>query len=362
MSRQYVSGSLHILTVAIISMSLAFTALPAASTEAASTDFGLVNGRFYTQTATQRDFETRGYAITNADSIPFWSTYQRLGGVDILGYPISRRFIWDGYICQALQRGVLQWHADTGQVQLVNTMDHLTDLGKDDYFARERHVPLPALVTLQHDGTVDSITSVRLGWLDNAPAMRTFFARAADPVATFGLPSSPMADVGPAMAMRFQRAVMYQWKNDFPWAKAGTITLANTGEFLKEAEVLPAVALEPEPAPPMRDRQETPRSAPRPDNRVSGVATWYGAYFHGRTMANGRVYNMWNPGTAAANIYPLGTRLRVTRVATGQSIVVTVTDRGAFRNPIIVDLSYAAFASLADPDEGVIRIIVEPLD
>jgi rare lipoprotein A len=98
------------------------------------------------------------------------------------------------------------------------------------------------------------------------------------------------------------------------------------------------------------------------ERSLGGVATWYGADFQGSPMANGEPYDMWDPGTAASNIFPLGTRLRVTRVETGQSVVVRVTDRGAFRNPILVDLSYAAFTSLAHQDEGVIRVIVEPVD
>jgi rare lipoprotein A len=92
-----------------------------------------------------------------------------------------------------------------------------------------------------------------------------------------------------------------------------------------------------------------------------GIATWYGASFQGLTMANGSTYNMYNPTTTAANVYPLGTWLRVTRLTTGESIFVQVTDRGAFRYPDIVDLSYAAFSELANPSEGVIAVRVEPM-
>jgi rare lipoprotein A len=95
---------------------------------------------------------------------------------------------------------------------------------------------------------------------------------------------------------------------------------------------------------------------------VSGFATFYHDSLHGDLMANGEPYDMWDPTTAASNLYPLGTRLKVTRVVTGQSIVVRVTDRGAFEPPLLVDLSYAAFVSLADPDDGRIRVIVEPID
>jgi rare lipoprotein A len=68
---------------------------------------------------------------------------------------------------------------------------------------------------------------------------------------------------------------------------------------------------------------------------------------------------MYDPSTTAANVYPMGTWLRVTRLSTGKSIVVRVTDRGGFRYPDICDLSYAAFSQLADPATGVIGVKVE---
>lgn len=95
---------------------------------------------------------------------------------------------------------------------------------------------------------------------------------------------------------------------------------------------------------------------------MAGFATFYHDSLHGDLMANGEPYDMWDPTTVASNLHPLGTRLKVTRVATGRSIVVRVTDRGGFEAPLLVDLSYAAFVRLADPDDGRIRVIVEQVD
>lgn len=97
------------------------------------------------------------------------------------------------------------------------------------------------------------------------------------------------------------------------------------------------------------------------DRALVGVSTWYGQDFQGRTMSDGRPYDMWNPHTAASNVYPLGTWIRITRLTTGRSIVVEVTDRGAFAYPNVADLSYAAFSQLADPSNGVIGVRVEPV-
>jgi rare lipoprotein A len=100
------------------------------------------------------------------------------------------------------------------------------------------------------------------------------------------------------------------------------------------------------------------------ESTTTGTATWYGPGFHGNLTANGEVYDMYDPTTAAANIFPLGSVLRVTNVRNGRSIVVRVNDTGGFDkiNPTtVLDLSYAAFAKLADPDDGRIRVSVEPI-
>ncbi len=65
-------------------------------------DFGIPNGHFYTQAnGSPLGADNKGYSITDDDGIPFWSEFSRLGGVDELGYPVSRRFIWGGSVVQA---------------------------------------------------------------------------------------------------------------------------------------------------------------------------------------------------------------------------------------------------------------------
>lgn len=88
--------------------------------------------------------------------------------------------------------------------------------------------------------------------------------------------------------------------------------------------------------------------APQP-----GTATWYGADFHGLTMANGQRYDM-HAMTAANNKLPFGTQVELVNPANGQSVVVEVTDRGAFKHEF--DLSWAAFSKLAHPDVGVLKV------
>ena len=88
-----------------------------------------------------------------------------------------------------------------------------------------------------------------------------------------------------------------------------------------------------------------------------GWATWYGPGFHGRHMANGQIYDQYDPTTTACNIYPFGTWLKVTSIANGRTVYVQVRDRGAFKHAL--DLSYAAFAALDNPAKMWIQVRYE---
>ena len=89
----------------------------------------------------------------------------------------------------------------------------------------------------------------------------------------------------------------------------------------------------------------------------TGVATWYGADYEGSITACGQIYNTAEY-TAASNTLPCGSVVTVTNLDTGAAVTVTITDRGAFTYPIVVDLSVAAFSTIGDLDEGVVRVAV----
>ena len=74
---------------------------------------------------------------------------------------------------------------------------------------------------------------------------------------------------------------------------------------------------------------------------TDGLASWYGADFHGRRTASGARYDM-NEFTAAHKTLPFGTLLRVVNETTGKAVIVEVTDRGPFIRRRVVDLSRAA--------------------
>ena len=70
----------------------------------------------------------------------------------------------------------------------------------------------------------------------------------------------------------------------------------------------------------------------------SGLASWYGGRFHGRTTANGERFDM-AAFTAAHRSFPLPSYVRVTNASNGRSIVVRVNDRGPFHGGRVIDVS-----------------------
>jgi len=95
--------------------------------------------------------------------------------------------------------------------------------------------------------------------------------------------------------------------------------------------------------------------SPEPSKRMVGLASWYGQQHHGRKTASGEPYDMHRL-TAAHRTMPFGTRLRVTSVENGRSVVVRVNDRGPHVAGRILDLSFAAAKSLGMVGNGVARV------
>ncbi len=78
-------------------------------------------------------------------------------------------------------------------------------------------------------------------------------------------------------------------------------------------------------------------------------------YTEGTKTASGEKFNT-NELTAAHPTLPFGTKLRVTNVASGQSVTVRVNDRGPFVRGRVVDVSYAAAETLGMVGGGVAKV------
>jgi rare lipoprotein A len=74
-----------------------------------------------------------------------------------------------------------------------------------------------------------------------------------------------------------------------------------------------------------------------------GWASWYGKHHEGRKTASGERFSRGQL-TAAHRSLPLGTKVKVTNLRTGQQVVVRINDRGPHGGGKrrVIDLSEAA--------------------
>jgi len=136
--------------------------------------------------------------------------------------------------------------------------------------------------------------------------------------------------------------------------------------------VIPKAHAEPAPEPPNSTNQsarpfgtepltkspEFQSALEHPKRAFSGKASFY-SYSKGKT-ASGSSFDR-DMLTAAHRNLPFGTKVRVTDVTTGQSVVVNITDRGPFKPDRVLDLSLAAARILGIEDRGVVEVRAEVL-
>ncbi|MCG8910650.1 MULTISPECIES: septal ring lytic transglycosylase RlpA family protein [Pseudomonas] len=94
--------------------------------------------------------------------------------------------------------------------------------------------------------------------------------------------------------------------------------------------------------------------------RAEGTASYYGKAHHGKRTASGERFNQ-NALTAAHRTLAFGTRVRVTNLDNGRSVVVRINDRGPFGRGRIIDVSKAAAEQLNMLRSGTARVRLEGL-
>ena len=93
-------------------------------------------------------------------------------------------------------------------------------------------------------------------------------------------------------------------------------------------------------------------------NAEEGLANFYSDAFQGKKMFNGEPYDKTKL-TASHKKHALGTKLKVTNLENSNSVVVTVTDRMAQKNPAVIDVSRRAAEELGFEKAGKARVKVE---
>lgn len=90
-------------------------------------------------------------------------------------------------------------------------------------------------------------------------------------------------------------------------------------------------------------------------NASTGIASWYGPGFQGKKTASGERFNQYAL-TAAHKSLPLGSRVRVTNLATNDSVIVRINDRGPYVHGRIIDLSKGAAQAIGIHGTGKVSI------
>jgi rare lipoprotein A len=91
---------------------------------------------------------------------------------------------------------------------------------------------------------------------------------------------------------------------------------------------------------------------------LAGIASWYGDHWQGRKTASGTRFDV-KKLTAAHRTLPLNTRVRVTNLDNGKSVIVLVNDRGPYVDGRVIDLSTAAARRLGMVKKGLVPVKIE---
>lgn len=91
-----------------------------------------------------------------------------------------------------------------------------------------------------------------------------------------------------------------------------------------------------------------------------GTASYYSNSFHGKKTASGEIFSQQKL-TAACNVLPLGTWIKVTNLRNGNTVIVKTNDRLHSRMTRVVDMSKAAADKLNYVKSGLTRVRIEVL-
>ena len=92
--------------------------------------------------------------------------------------------------------------------------------------------------------------------------------------------------------------------------------------------------------------------------KETGKASYYAMKYQNQKTASGERLNQ-SSKTAAHKKLPFGTKVKVTNIKNGKSVIVKINDRGPFVKGRIIDLTRSAFSSIGDLDSGLISVKIE---
>lgn len=291
-------------------------------------DYPIPGGWFYTQEnreapdvpagcvivfpqITQPAPRARGYLVVDDQEAAFWTGFRQFGGVDVLGYPVSRRYRYpdqNGVVQQAFQRGVLQWDPAANRAVLANIFEQFTEQGLDDVLER---VGIPKPRPGQQLPFAEDAER-RMGWITEPRLLARYLF---DPINQVPLESVPQAWVvfglpqdfpdrpllrdasgtvlyplyRPYLVQRFQKGGLQLFVDDVKLdptvvpgdARVGCVAVTASGRLARRfgaGKLMPLSATKPEPTepnPPLRvfAITLTPTTGPAPAQQFELIGT-----------------------------------------------------------------------------------------
>lgn len=209
--------------------------------ESGAANFPVPDGWHFTETRGNASYPY-GYSITGQ----YWQKFQELGGVSVIGYPVSHRFNLDGFEYQATQKMLLQKNPSLGGIVPANTIQFLFARGYGEVLHRQYGMPFPVQGEDGSFGDRDKARKIRLSWLTDPAIQAFYFRNSSDPVVVWGLPISLPENQGSFICQAFQRTTIIHWtKETLGGQPVGTVQFGNIGEITKQLGLIPKEAMEP---------------------------------------------------------------------------------------------------------------------
>lgn len=181
----------------------------------------------------ERFFPETKFSVRDEEA-PFLSGFERFGGLETFGFPISRSYQQEGKFCQAFQRGILKWEPQTRNLGLAPVMNWLHQAGRDSWL---QSLGIPPVKQGNYT------EKERFSWLVNEGIKGVYLQNPR----LYGLPTSEPHDSGVYAIQRFENYAFQLWQKEIPgMPKPGTVVGILAGEYAKQAGLIPSEALVPE--------------------------------------------------------------------------------------------------------------------
>jgi len=270
-------GAVRSAALALLALSLALSIWPASLLARPSNilrctlppDFAIPGGWFFQEQKRPQNQEfCLGYSVVDDDQAAMWSEFYRLGGVKVLGYPVSQRYTGPGgYIQQGFEFAVLQWRPEENRALPALVFEQFHDAGLDPQL---RFFSIPEPVAPPPGGYADEV-AIRQSWLTDPEIMARYLTDPRDgqpwPLQEmawdfYGLPQGPPERVtygptssypllAPFVTQRFQRFSLRLLLADDPTQpvnRKGCVATVRSGALARLLHLIPPGAAQEEPA------------------------------------------------------------------------------------------------------------------